>query len=518
MVFQTDGKIIFGGGFTAVGATSRGRVARVYASGVLDTTFANPNANDDVYALALQPDGKLLVGGEFTVLGNQTRYALGRLNTNGTLDTTFTTTIFNPEPFPPITSYRAQAILLQPDGKIVVGGRSSRPLPNGQTLTGGFLWRLNTNGVFDSSFSTGGISGGPVSCLAWQTDGKILVGGLFSAVGGQTRNRIARLAANGALDPGFNPGLTGTNAITPIALAFAVQPDRKIIVGGSFLTIAGQSQTNLARLHEDGSFDDTFKPVVGGATYAEVYSVLLQADGRILVSGFFNSLNGTTSRKVGQLDPNGTLTTAFNPGANLEVYGLGLQPDGMVLAAGFFSQVNGQFRSYISRLPALNPAMQSLSYSNATLIWKRAGSTPEVWRTTFETTANGTNWTLLGSGERIAGGWQLPATALSAGVVVRARGYTTGGGYNASSWFVESRMPVVPQIITDDGSFGVTSNAGFGFSVRALAGSNIVIESSTNLAHWSAFQTNAADGFGNLYFQDTNSGASLQRFYRTRFE
>src|SRR5262245_4671439 len=86
IVVQTDGKVIFGGGFTMVSNQARGRVARVIADGSLDNTFANPNANDDVYALALQPDGKVLVGGEFSSLGSQTRYALGRLNTNGSLD------------------------------------------------------------------------------------------------------------------------------------------------------------------------------------------------------------------------------------------------------------------------------------------------------------------------------------------------------------------------------------------------------------------------------------------------
>jgi uncharacterized delta-60 repeat protein len=518
IVVQTDGKLIFGGGFTAVGATSRGRVARVNASGVLDTTFANPNADDDVYALVLQPDGKLLVGGEFTTLGNQTRYALGRLNTNGTLDTTFSPTVFNPEPAPPITSFRAQAILLQPDGKIVVGGRSSKPLPNGQTLTGGFLWRLSTNGVFDSSFSTGGISGGPVSCLAWQPDGKILVGGLFSSVGGQTRNRIARLNANGSLDTGFNPGLAGTNTITPIAVAFAVQPDGKIIVGGSFITVAGQSQTNLARLDEDGSFDATFRPEVGSATDFPVQSVVLQADGKILVGGFFNSLNGVTSRKLGRLNADGTLATAFNPGANLEVYGLAVQPDGMTLAAGFFSQLNGQSRSYISRLPAPDLATQSLSYSNATLVWKRGGASPEVWRTTFESSANGTNWINLGAGTRAPDGWQLTGATLPPGSTIRARGYTASGGYNAASWFVESRLPIVPQILSPDDQFGIRSNGMFGFTVSALAGSNVVVEASTNLTQWLAIQTNTADAFGSFYFQDSQSGTNGMRFYRARFE
>ena len=79
------------------------------------------SANDSVYALAIQPDGKILVGGDFTSLGGQTRVAFGRLNTNGTLDTGFNPHVLDLPPINTVTA-RAQAILLQPDGKIVLGG------------------------------------------------------------------------------------------------------------------------------------------------------------------------------------------------------------------------------------------------------------------------------------------------------------------------------------------------------------------------------------------------------------
>jgi uncharacterized delta-60 repeat protein len=516
VLVQTDGKIIFGGGFTTVGGQSRGRVARVNTNGVLDTTFANPNANDDVYALALQPDGKFLVGGEFTTLGGQTRYALGRLNTNGTLDATFSTTVFNPAPYPqPTTSYRAQAILLQSDGKIIVGGRATTTF-NGQTLIGGFLLRLNTNGVSDPSFSTGGVSGGPVTSLAWQPDGKILVGGMFSTVGGQTRNRIARLEANGALDLNFNPGLAAPSGINPIPLAMLVQPDGKIIVGGAFTTIAGQTQTNLARLYENGSWDDTFRPVLGGATYPDVQTVVLQADGRILVGGFFNSLNGVTQARLGRLNADGTLDISFNPGANSTVYGLALQPDGRVLVTGFFFQLAGQARSYFARLNNTEPALQSLSYRNNTVAWSRGGASPEVWRTTLESSTNGTNWVWLGDGTRGNSDWQFIASALPPGGWVRARGFCAGGGYNAASWFAESRLRIVPGIMADDDQFGFQPNF-FTFNLSAPSGAMVVVEASTNLVQWSPIATNLVGGTGILLFQDLQTGLYPGRFYRARF-
>jgi uncharacterized delta-60 repeat protein len=515
VVVQTDGKIILGGGFTSVGGQARGRVARVSTTGALDTSFSNPNANDDVYALALQPDGKLLVGGEFTSLGGQARYALGRLNTNGTLDTTFNATVFNPEPIPPYTSYRVQAILLQPDGKVVLGTRASRTLLNGITITGGGVIRLNTNGVLDNTFSTGTI-GAPITTLAWQPDGKILVGGMFSSVGGQTRNRMARLNSNGAVDLNFNPGLAAPSGINPMPLAMTVQPDGKIIVGGAFTTIAGQSQTNLARLYENGTPDDTFRPVVGGVTYPDVQTLVLQTDGSILVGGFFNSLNGATRARLGRLHPDGTLDSSFNPGASSDVYGLAVQPDGKVLVTGFFFQLAGQARSYMARLHNTAPALQSLSYSNTTVTWARGGASPEVWRTTFESSTNGTNWVLLGTGTRTNDGWQLIAATLPPGGTVRARGYGASGGFNASSWFVENRLTITPNIIVTDDHFGFQSNR-FCFSLVAPPGAAVVIEASTNLVHWLPIQTNLTDHVGTGWFQDLNAGLYPRRFYRARF-
>lgn len=477
MVVQTDGKIIFGGGFTTVTNQSRGRVARVNADGALDASFLNSAASDDMYALALQPDGKVLIGGDFVTLGAQTRRAVGRLNTNGTVDTTFTPTAFTPPPNTTV-DYRCQAILLQPDGKIVVGGKSTTTLLSGMMIIAGFVLRLNTNGSSDASFSTGGIGGGPVTSLAWQPDGKILVGGLFSSVGGQTRNRIARLNNDGSLDMNFNPSLAAGGSTTPIAGAFAVQPDGKIIVGGLFFTIAGQSQTNLARLDENGVFDDTFRPVVAGTAYPQIESVILQADGKIIVGGLFRTLNGMSRMRVGRLNADGTTDTSFVANANLDVYGLGLHSDGRILVGGFFSQLGGQTRNYVGRLTTIDSATQSLSYSNSTVTWRRGGTSPEVWRTTFETSTNGTDWISAGEGTRTAAGWQITGVNLPAGGTMRARGWTAGGGFNSSSWFVESRLPIVPQIITDNGLFGFDANQKFGFSVNAPPGANVVVDAS----------------------------------------
>ena len=106
---------------------------------------------------------------------------------------------------------------------------------------------------------------------------------------------------------------------------------------------------------------------------------------------------------------------------------------------GGFTSLMGQVRANVGRLINTDAATQSLSLNGSTLHWLRSGTCPEVWTTTFESSTDGANWTLLGAGMRVAGGWQLNGVSVPGGAQVRARGFVTGGAWNASSWFVESR-------------------------------------------------------------------------------
>ena len=123
-----------------------------------------------------------------------------------------------------------------------------------------------------------------VYSVAVQPDGKILVGGNFTALGGGTgatvRNRIGRLNVDGTVDASFNPGTNGQ------VLAMAVQPDGKIVIGGNFTSVGGgtgltSSRSRIARLNGDGTVDLSFNP---GANL-NVYALIVASDGKILVAG-----------------------------------------------------------------------------------------------------------------------------------------------------------------------------------------------------------------------------------------
>jgi uncharacterized delta-60 repeat protein len=460
----------------------------------LDTNF-NPGvfspSGSRVYSLAIQADGKILVGGFFSGLGGQPRSNIGRLNSDGTLDSSF-----NPQ----ASGREVYSLAIQPDGKILVGGHFTSL--GGQTRTN--IGRLNVDGTLDTAFNPGVnydvIS--DVNSIMVQTDGKILVGGTFTNLAGQSRNGIGRLNTNGTLDIDFNPGASvGVHT-------FALQPNGQILVGGGFTNLAGQTRFGIGRLNMDGSLDTNFNP---GGTNIGIESFALQSDGKILVGGLFSTLTGQPRSRIGRLNADGTLDITFNPGANGEVRSLALQSDGKILVGGKFTTLAGQTRNGIGRLKATDLATEDLAFDGSTITWLRGGTSPEVWRTTFDVSTNGATWTDAGSGTRIPEGWQLTNVFLPSVSRIRARGFVLAGFHNSSSWFVESTWQAPRPSF---GSFGFLSNQ-FGFNISGSAGQTIVLEGSTDFSNWTSLTTNIL-GSGSQYLTDPDSTNFSQRFYRLR--
>jgi uncharacterized delta-60 repeat protein len=409
---QADGRILVGGNFTALGGQTRNRIGRLNPDGALDATF-NLGANAGLYSLAVQADGKILVGGEFTTLGGQSRNRIGRLDPDGTLDATFN----------PGASSTIYSLALQADGKILAGGDFTTL--GGQTRNR--IGRLNPDGTLDATFNPGANSF--VYALAFQADGKILVGGNFTALGGQPRNRIGRLNPDGTLDNIFDPGAND------FVISLAVQADGKILVGGWFTTLGGQSRSRIGRLDSDSSLDLNFNPRAG-SVFPWVNALAVQADGKILVGGSFGTLSGQTRNNIGRLTADGTLDPTFNPGAAGEIISLALQADGKILVGGNFTTLDGQLRNSIGRLDNTARAIAHLGFDGSTITWLRGATSPEVWRTSFDFSTNGLDWVNAGSGVRITGGWQLTGLDFPTNATIRARGFVSGHG--VSSWFVES--------------------------------------------------------------------------------
>jgi uncharacterized delta-60 repeat protein len=289
------------------------------------------------------------------------------------------------------------------------------------------IGRLNTNGTLDTAFNPG--ANDDVETLALQPDGKILVGGYFTRLGGSSRSGIGRLNSTGSLDTGFNPG-----ASAPVR-CLAVQSDGKILVGGYFTNLGGQARSYIGRLNTNGTIDTAFNP---GAN-AAIDSFALQADGKILVGGEFSTMGGLSRSRIARLHPDGTVDLTFNPGSESPGPYLGIQADGKILRGGDAYQT-------FARLNNTGPATETLIYANSTITWLRGGTSPEVWQTTFERSTDGMNWTSLGAGARVPGGWQLAGVSLPSSGALRARGFVAGGRQNASAWFVETVIDLIPAI------------------------------------------------------------------------
>jgi hypothetical protein len=221
-----------------------------------------------------------------------------------------------------------------------------------------------------------------------------------------------------------------------------VQPDGKILLGGRFTTVAGQPRNRIARLNTNGSLEDiaTFDPGLGAD--GAIGTIALQADGKFLVGNQFTSVDGQPRNRIARLHANGSIesiaTFDIGTGASSFVFSAALQANGKVVLGGFLTTFNGQPRNLIVRL-ANDPATQSLTVPSANRVqWLRGGSSPETTSVAFAlSTDGGSVWNPLGAGTRINGGWELTGLSLPPTGRVRARALLTGGLNNGSSGLAE---------------------------------------------------------------------------------
>ena len=254
--------------------------------------------------------------------------------------------------FDPNANGIVQVVVVQPDGKILIGGDFTIV----QGISRNRIARLNADGTLDQLFDPN--ANGYVNTFAVQADGKILVGGSFNganSIGGQTRNRIARLDGTTGQADSFNPNADDS------VYSIAVQADGKVLAGGRFTSIGGQTRNRMARLDATTGLADSFDYAVVGFA---VNVIVVQADGRILVGGTFIGIGGQPRSQIARLDAATGLADSFNPNATsgfVAVTAIAIQADGKVLAGGTFSTIGGQARNYIARLDATTGAADSFN-------------------------------------------------------------------------------------------------------------------------------------------------------------
>jgi uncharacterized delta-60 repeat protein len=327
------GKIVVAGGASDGSGIQQLLVARFTTDGTPDDTFSSDGAfltqlgsgGNPSYlnAVAVQPDGKIVVGGQASDSNGDSRFLVGRLTNTG-WDASFDGDgrVLRQIGKAAGLAEWDSSLAIQSDGKIVAGGQAADA--DGQVAL--LAVRLTTGGAFDSSFSGNGIllrqlglGSSPLSranAVALQQDGKILLGGDTTPAGGNGGFMVARLTSGGDFDSSFGAGGVvatqlgrGFNASSSGA-SLAVQSDGNVVAGGFSTDDSGDNQVLVARLSGvNGNFDSSFGEAgrftaqVGSDALpqSQVFGVAVQTDGKILLGGVANSSSGNTQMLVGRL-------------------------------------------------------------------------------------------------------------------------------------------------------------------------------------------------------------------------
>lgn len=310
--------------------------ARAAAPGAPDTTFGSgglATVGSDIKLLGatFQSDGKLVAVGERGVGSKATpTLVVARLTTSGGLDGSFGGGVVSG---PAITTQfgngsLGRAVAVQSDGKVVVVGKATSV--GGSGSQGMLIERFNTNGSLDAGFGSHGVvdvltgtQGGDGYSVAIQPDGKILAGGSAASATGASSAAVVRLNTNGTLDSSFDTVGTAQLSVGlgSIALGVAVQSDGKIVVAGS--TSPGQQVVNtlLLRLTSSGAPDSSFagtgpdgKQLARGAANSAFNAVAIQKNGSIVVAGANTDGNQGADALFARFTSSGGLDGSFGSG------------------------------------------------------------------------------------------------------------------------------------------------------------------------------------------------------------
>jgi uncharacterized delta-60 repeat protein len=316
-------------GLAAPAAAGPGTLDRSFGRrGTITTRFGNYHTR--ACGLAFAPNGKVVAVG-----GTHNGVAIARYSRNGVPDPTFGQDgkVWHDFTGPSRGTEGACAVVMQTDGKIVVGGGAS---------SGGFVARYRDNGTLDRSFGSDGVARMDDSAmsLTLQPDGKIVVAAY---------RYVARLLPDGSFDPSFGKDGKSETNIDPEALV--LQPDGKIVAGG--VVVVGECSgggcdvySAIERLNADGTLDRSFsgdgkrtRDENTGCTCA--VDVALQVDGKIL----YRAEGGSTPHfPLFRYLPDGRLDRTFGHDGKvaprIQGTGIAVQRNGKILLSGFLKDRN----------------------------------------------------------------------------------------------------------------------------------------------------------------------------------
>jgi hypothetical protein len=335
IVQDSDGNFYIGGTFTTYRNSTATRIIKLFADGSVDSSFnVGPTGfNNTINAISINSAGKIYVGGNFTTFQGNTANRIIRLNTHVSKDTGFDNT----------TGFNGNVLTLAIDSsdKVYVGGSFTTY----KSVTNNRIIRLNTDGSKDTGFDNAtGFTTGQVTNIYLDSSGKPVVVGTFNTYKTTSVYGLCRLLTTGFPDPTFTAtGLGGFTVGSPVCLAF--DSSGKMYVGGSFTTHNGVLNTNrIIKLNTDGTKDTSFN--YGTGFINQVNGIVIDSSGKIYVAGAFTSYNGITSRYIIGLNSDGTQNTSFDTTGTGLWAGFDALVSSLLLSSSSKLYALGNFNSY----------------------------------------------------------------------------------------------------------------------------------------------------------------------------
>lgn len=422
-----DGSTTFAGIFTTVQGQTRNYIARLKEDlNLMDGASFDPllRVNGAINAMTQLPDRGYLVGGRFAQVNGSPQRSVARFDSQGSVNADPQVTTFNANMKALMTGDQVAVILPLPKGSTLPDGSA---IQEGSYYIGGrmtaaaspyrYLARFRSDGSRDPSFSDPPELDSVVYSVALQPDQKLVVG--------TNNGKLLRLKSDGQLDASVTGVLSSILAVVfqpdGKLLASGVGPAPPSVPDWEPTLVRLNPDLSV-----DPSFRvETMTLMDGYTTTSTVFRTALQSDGGMLIYGVFDHVRdatGTTYYRdcVARIRADGTVDPDFDLGPLTyhegtivgQVNTVNLQPDGKLLLGGDFDSVNGNGVKRLARY-SYGFAAESLAVAadGNSVTWRRSGSSPELREVWFEycedPDAPGASWTFLGYGARVPGGWQL---------------------------------------------------------------------------------------------------------------
>ena len=293
-----------------------------------------------VYSVVPSPDGKTTyIGGDFTRVGPYTGHGVPISVESGQSMGTF----------PKVND--GTVLISIPDGQggWYIGGTFSKI----NNLTRNKIAHTLQNGSVDPNFNPSFSGVGVNSLYLDSTRNLLYVGGEFSSIGGQTRNNLAGITTSTGIATSWNPNVTGNDgSYTPIVNAIAFDSANGLIyIGGLFTSVGGQSRQRIAAINTTTGLATGWNPNISDNTPSIKALSLNSASGVLYAAGLFNFVGAQPRKNIAAIDISTGLATSWDPGANYTVFTLALDSaSGLLYTGGQFSVIGGQSRARIAAI------------------------------------------------------------------------------------------------------------------------------------------------------------------------